>query len=204
MAALIMLVKSLTFSLNVTLLHTFLSGLQPVTHSLLRPLCLQVYVSYDYGTTFTLVSEKFKLAKDDNKQVISQFYHSPADNRRVSVRRRWSPAGGFSVASRCLKQMMVTSLRQWGSALLVKMRWCPQSRSFSYRLHALWTCLTAGTVFHQNGLEKSRIWLETMSPLVSRIFSLVMWGRVSVSKKTNTSWPSFCSVLDCCSVSSTV
>lgn len=56
---------------------------------LLSPFCLQVYVSYDYGTTFTLVSEKFQLsgakAKDGNKQVISQFYHSPADNRRVSL-----------------------------------------------------------------------------------------------------------------------
>ena len=53
------------------------------------PLCLQVYVSYDYGTTFTLVSDKFQLsgvkAKDGSKQVISQFYHSPADNRRVST-----------------------------------------------------------------------------------------------------------------------
>ncbi|KAK7883186.1 hypothetical protein WMY93_029360 [Mugilogobius chulae] len=46
----------------------------------------KVYVSYDYGTNFTLVSEKFQLtgdkAEDGNKQVISQFYHSPADNRR--------------------------------------------------------------------------------------------------------------------------
>uniref|UniRef100_A0A672I1R6 Sortilin-related receptor n=1 Tax=Salarias fasciatus TaxID=181472 RepID=A0A672I1R6_SALFA len=45
-----------------------------------------VYVSYDYGTTFALVSEKFQLVgakvKDGAKQVISQFYHSPADNRR--------------------------------------------------------------------------------------------------------------------------
>lgn len=45
-------------------------------------------MSYDYGTTFTLVSDKFQLsglkAKDGSKQIISQFYHSPADNRRVS------------------------------------------------------------------------------------------------------------------------
>lgn len=55
------------------------------------PLCLQVYVSYDYGTTFMLVSDKFQLSgatfKDGSKQVISQFYHSPADNRRVSHSR---------------------------------------------------------------------------------------------------------------------
>ncbi|RVE64659.1 hypothetical protein OJAV_G00128190 [Oryzias javanicus] len=45
-----------------------------------------VYVSYDYGATFTLISDKFQLSKekikDGSKQVISQFYHSPADNRR--------------------------------------------------------------------------------------------------------------------------
>lgn len=49
---------------------------------------LKVYVSYDYGGTFTLISDKFQLSKDKkkdgSKQVISQFYHSPADNRRVS------------------------------------------------------------------------------------------------------------------------
>ncbi|XP_039862395.1 sortilin-related receptor isoform X1 [Simochromis diagramma] len=45
-----------------------------------------VYVSYDHGTTFIPVSHKFKFSgakmKDGSKQVISQFYHSPADNRR--------------------------------------------------------------------------------------------------------------------------
>ncbi|KAJ3591191.1 hypothetical protein NHX12_009138 [Muraenolepis orangiensis] len=43
-----------------------------------------VYVSYDYGTSFTLVSDRFRLsgAKEDSKQVIAQFYHSPEDNRR--------------------------------------------------------------------------------------------------------------------------
>ncbi|KAM7399797.1 hypothetical protein PAMP_019041 [Pampus punctatissimus] len=50
------------------------------------PKTSSVYVSYDYGTTFTLVSDKFQLSgskvKDGSKQVISQFYHSPADNRR--------------------------------------------------------------------------------------------------------------------------
>ncbi|KAM7413680.1 hypothetical protein PAMA_020860 [Pampus argenteus] len=50
------------------------------------PKTSSVYVSYDYGTTFALVSDKFQLsgskAKDGSKQVISQFYHSPADNRR--------------------------------------------------------------------------------------------------------------------------
>lgn len=44
-------------------------------------------MSYDYGTTFTDVSEKFQMPGDQEgkKQVISQFYHSPADNKRVSV-----------------------------------------------------------------------------------------------------------------------
>ena len=44
-----------------------------------------MYVSYDYGTSFVLVSDRFRLsgAKEDRKQVIAQFYHSPADNKRV-------------------------------------------------------------------------------------------------------------------------
>ncbi|XP_059389149.1 sortilin-related receptor-like isoform X1 [Carassius carassius] len=48
------------------------------------PKTSSVYVSYDYGTTFTHMSEKFKLSEDQEgkKQVISQFYHSPADNKR--------------------------------------------------------------------------------------------------------------------------
>uniref|UniRef100_A0A1A7WSZ5 Sortilin-related receptor n=1 Tax=Iconisemion striatum TaxID=60296 RepID=A0A1A7WSZ5_9TELE len=50
------------------------------------PKTSSVYVSYDYGTKFTPVTDKFRLSgakvKDDSKQVISQFYHSPADNRR--------------------------------------------------------------------------------------------------------------------------
>ncbi|XP_029027892.1 sortilin-related receptor isoform X2 [Betta splendens] len=45
-----------------------------------------VYVSYDYGTTFVLISDKFQFSgsrlKDGTKQIISQFYHSPADNKR--------------------------------------------------------------------------------------------------------------------------
>ncbi|XP_034404958.1 sortilin-related receptor [Cyclopterus lumpus] len=50
------------------------------------PKTSSVYVSYDYGTTFTLLSDKFQLsgvrAQDGHQQVISQFYHSPADNKR--------------------------------------------------------------------------------------------------------------------------
>ncbi|XDV32386.1 hypothetical protein PO909_003231 [Leuciscus waleckii] len=48
------------------------------------PKTSSVYVSYDYGTTFTDVSEKFQMSGDQEgkKQVISQFYHSPADNKR--------------------------------------------------------------------------------------------------------------------------
>lgn len=55
-------------------------------------LCAQVYVSYDYGTTFVLISDKFQFTgdglKDGDKQIISQFYHSPADNKRVSPGQR--------------------------------------------------------------------------------------------------------------------
>lgn len=53
------------------------------------PFYCQVYVSYDYGTTFVAISEQFQLTakegKEPSKQVISQFYHSPADNKRVCV-----------------------------------------------------------------------------------------------------------------------
>ncbi|XP_043936973.1 sortilin-related receptor [Protopterus annectens] len=42
-----------------------------------------VYVSSDYGNTFQKISEKFKLSDgSSNMPVISQFYHSPADNKR--------------------------------------------------------------------------------------------------------------------------
>ncbi|XP_046891253.1 sortilin-related receptor isoform X1 [Hypomesus transpacificus] len=49
------------------------------------PKTSSVYVSYDYGSSFTLISDLFQLgapAQKDTKQVISQFYHSPADNKR--------------------------------------------------------------------------------------------------------------------------
>ncbi|XP_061538012.1 sortilin-related receptor isoform X2 [Phycodurus eques] len=50
------------------------------------PRTSSVYVSYDSGSTFTLVSGKFQLSeakgKNGSTQVISQFYHSPADNKR--------------------------------------------------------------------------------------------------------------------------
>uniref|UniRef100_A0A8B9H7G1 Sortilin-related receptor, L(DLR class) A repeats containing n=1 Tax=Astyanax mexicanus TaxID=7994 RepID=A0A8B9H7G1_ASTMX len=48
------------------------------------PKSSSVYVSYDYGTTFSHISEMFNLSggKENSKQVISQFYHSPADNKR--------------------------------------------------------------------------------------------------------------------------
>ncbi|XP_036392634.1 sortilin-related receptor-like isoform X1 [Megalops cyprinoides] len=42
-----------------------------------------VYVSYDYGTTFTTILDRFQLPpKSKAKQAIAQFYHSPADNKR--------------------------------------------------------------------------------------------------------------------------
>lgn len=60
------------------------------TNTLYLSFVKQVYVSYDYGTTFTHISDKFQLSADreGKKQVISQFYHSPADNKRVSVEER--------------------------------------------------------------------------------------------------------------------
>ncbi|GAA6077134.1 sortilin-related receptor isoform X1, partial [Tachysurus ichikawai] len=50
------------------------------------PKSSSVYLSYDYGTTFIHISDKFVLprGKETSQQVISQFYHSPADNRRPS------------------------------------------------------------------------------------------------------------------------
>lgn len=68
---------------------------------------VQVYVSYDYGTTFTQVSDKFQLpegrAHEDQAPVISQFYHSPADNKRVGtnaqMRLAAPAANGFCSAS---------------------------------------------------------------------------------------------------------
>ncbi|KAJ8266258.1 hypothetical protein GJAV_G00128370 [Gymnothorax javanicus] len=43
-----------------------------------------VYISYDYGASFVTVSNKFKLSgkKAGNLELIAQFYHSPADNKR--------------------------------------------------------------------------------------------------------------------------
>uniref|UniRef100_A0A3Q1ID25 Sortilin-related receptor n=1 Tax=Anabas testudineus TaxID=64144 RepID=A0A3Q1ID25_ANATE len=50
------------------------------------PKSSSVYVSYDYGTSFILISDKFQFSeakwKNGSKQIISQFYHSPADNKR--------------------------------------------------------------------------------------------------------------------------
>jgi hypothetical protein len=44
----------------------------------------QVYVSYDYGKSFSKISEKLNFGVGNNSEaVISQFYHSPADNKRV-------------------------------------------------------------------------------------------------------------------------
>lgn len=46
-------------------------------------------MSYDYGTTFTQVSDRFRLpgdhAGEEGVAIISQFYHSPADNKRVGT-----------------------------------------------------------------------------------------------------------------------
>lgn len=43
-----------------------------------------MYVSYDYGKSFSKISEKLNFGVGNNSEaVISQFYHSPADNKRV-------------------------------------------------------------------------------------------------------------------------
>lgn len=45
---------------------------------------LQVYVSYDYGKSFKKISERFSFSTGNSSEVaIAQFYHSPADNKRV-------------------------------------------------------------------------------------------------------------------------
>ncbi|KAJ8401703.1 hypothetical protein AAFF_G00376740 [Aldrovandia affinis] len=51
---------------------------------ILGPKKSSVYVSYDYGISFTPISEKFQLSGKNagSQEVISQFYHSPADNKR--------------------------------------------------------------------------------------------------------------------------
>lgn len=49
---------------------------------------MQVYVSYDYGKSFKKISERFSFSGGNSSEVaIAQFYHSPADNKRV--RMRW-------------------------------------------------------------------------------------------------------------------
>ncbi|XP_035288047.1 sortilin-related receptor-like isoform X1 [Anguilla anguilla] len=43
-----------------------------------------VYVSYNYGASFESIASQFQLSgeKAGNKELIAQFYHSPADNKR--------------------------------------------------------------------------------------------------------------------------
>lgn len=46
----------------------------------------QVYVSYDYGRSFKRISEKLNFGEGNSSEaVIAQFYHSPADNKRVRM-----------------------------------------------------------------------------------------------------------------------
>ena len=48
---------------------------------------IQVYVSYDYGYSFKKISEKLNFGVGNSSDaVIAQFYHSPADNKRVRKR----------------------------------------------------------------------------------------------------------------------
>lgn len=54
----------------------------------------QVYVSYDYGKSFQKISEKLNFGVGNSSEaVIAQFYHSPADNRRVRWRCGWGLMG---------------------------------------------------------------------------------------------------------------
>lgn len=54
---------------------------------------MQVYVSYDYGKSFKKISERFSFSGGNSSEVaIAQFYHSPADNKRVRIRQP-APAG---------------------------------------------------------------------------------------------------------------
>ena len=48
-----------------------------------------MYVSYDYGKSFKRISEKLNFGEGNSSEaVIAQFYHSPADNKRVRRRAR--------------------------------------------------------------------------------------------------------------------
>lgn len=45
-----------------------------------------MYVSYDYGRSFKRISEKLNFGEGNSSEaVIAQFYHSPADNKRVRM-----------------------------------------------------------------------------------------------------------------------
>ncbi|MEJ1287722.1 sortilin-related receptor LDLR class A repeat-containing [Cricetulus griseus] len=51
--------------------------------ALARPKSSDVYVSYDYGKSFNRISGKLNFGVGNSSEaVISQFYHSPADNKR--------------------------------------------------------------------------------------------------------------------------
>eukprot|EP00079_Xenopus_tropicalis_P028076 XP_012822697.1 PREDICTED: sortilin-related receptor [Xenopus tropicalis] len=58
-------------------------GLTRDSLALLGPKSSNVYVSYDYGKSFKNISEKFTVpAGSANTATVSQFFHSPADNKR--------------------------------------------------------------------------------------------------------------------------
>lgn len=51
-------------------------------------------MSYDYGKSFKKISEKFSFGEGNSSDVaIAQFYHSPADNKRVRRMRWTAPVG---------------------------------------------------------------------------------------------------------------
>lgn len=56
----------------------------------------QAYVSYDYGRSFKRISEKLNFGEGNSSEaVVAQFYHSPADNKRVRMSPLWLCRAAF-------------------------------------------------------------------------------------------------------------
>lgn len=73
----------------------------------------QVYVSYDYGKSFQKISAKLNFGvRNGSEAVIAQFYHSPADNKRV--RKQLSPCDFMGLYFR-----MMAALGGWEVELTI-------------------------------------------------------------------------------------
>lgn len=87
----------------------------------------QVYVSYDYGRSFRRISEKLNFGEGNSSEaVIAQFYHSPADNKRVRtspVVTAWGCLLGpwlrYRRAGRCSAWASLPRDRQLGTVFLL-------------------------------------------------------------------------------------